>query len=128
MRLGFARVFLHALDAVQAYPSEVSSWVQLLIQPWCVLHMRKLCQFDSISRAISRWRDPDDRLSLVLDRLAELPPPSTSASKIIAAIKVLSSSGVAPFFLDTLQTLEAKHPFTPLQSHLLSPAIRTHLP
>ena len=110
--------------------------------------MRERCQFDSIFRALSTWRYPGDRLCLVLDYLSELPLPSVSVKKIssledsnlfqckrklgdghiTAAIKVLSSSGVAPFFLDTLQTLEAKHPFTPLQSHLLSPAIRTHLP
>ena len=33
LRLGFARVFLQALDAVLTYPSEVSSWIQLLILP-----------------------------------------------------------------------------------------------
>ena len=31
LRLGFARIFLHAFDAVLACPSDVSSWVQLLV-------------------------------------------------------------------------------------------------
>lgn len=38
----------------------------------CRSGMRDRCQFDSISNAISRWRDPSDRLCFVLDRLAEV--------------------------------------------------------
>lgn len=68
LRLGFARVFLQALDVVLACPRDVSAWVQLLILPCCVLgtflpktrserrsSMRERCQFDSISKAVSRW-------------------------------------------------------------------------
>ena len=88
--------------------------------------MREHCQFDSVSNAVSRQRDPSDRLCLVLDRLAEVPPPSASAKKVsnleysnlfqcnckledgryTTLIKVLSSSGV-----DTLQASESKHSF-----------------
>ena len=85
------------------------------------------------SNAVSRWLDPSDRLCLALDRLAEAPPPSASAKKVsnledsnlfqcerklgdghfFAAIKVLSSSGVAPLSTAILQALESKHPFAP---------------
>ena len=37
LRLGFVRVFLYALDAVLACPSDVSTRVQLFILPCCVL-------------------------------------------------------------------------------------------
>ena len=86
LRLGFARVFLQALDTVLACPSDISVRVQLLILPCCVLGtflpknraecrsgMRECCQFDSISSAISRWRDPGDKLCLILDCLAGYP-------------------------------------------------------
>lgn len=75
--------------------------------------MRERWQFESISKVVSRWRDPSARLDLVMDCLAEAPYPPVSA-KIISsiedsnlyqckrklgdghfttAIKVLSSSG-----------------------------------
>ena len=94
---------------------------------------RERCQFDHISNAVSRWSDPSDRLCLVLDHLAEAPPPSASVKEVrnledsnlyqckrkfedghvFVAIKVLSSSSVAPLFTDTLQALESRHPFAP---------------
>ena len=65
--------------------------------------------------------------------LAKVPPPSATAKKVsnledsnlyqckhklrdghfAGAIKVLSSSGMAPLSTDTLQALESKHPFVP---------------
>ncbi|PWA82649.1 Chromo domain-like protein [Artemisia annua] len=83
LRLGFAKIFRSALDKVLACPGDLSVWVQLLILPCCVLTTfvpinkaqrrsseRERCQFESISRAILRWRDPADRFVLVMDRLA----------------------------------------------------------
>ena len=95
--------------------------------------MRKRCQFNSISRVVSKWRDPGDRFCLVMDWLAEIRLPSSSAKRVsnledsnlyqckrkhgdghfTATIKVLSSSGVAPFSSDTLEALESMHPFAP---------------
>ena len=93
--LGCARVFLQTLDVVLACPSDISAWVQLLILPYYVLGiffpknrgerrsgMREGCQFDSISSAISRWRDPSNRICLVLDRLIEVPLLGFSATKV----------------------------------------------
>ena len=75
-------------------------------------------------------------IGLVMDCLAEGPLSFSGAKKIkhqdsvnlgqckrkqgdghfTAAIKVLTSSGVAPSTPDTLQELEAKHPFPPSNS------------
>ncbi|PWA64211.1 hypothetical protein CTI12_AA346090 [Artemisia annua] len=87
LRLGFAKLFRCALDNVLARPNDLSVWVQLLILPGCVLSTfvptnraqrrsveRERCQFEGISRAILRWKDPADRLGLVLDRLARATP------------------------------------------------------
>ncbi|PWA52803.1 hypothetical protein CTI12_AA449230 [Artemisia annua] len=94
-RLGFAKLFRGMLDKVLACPGDLSAWVQLLILPACVLTAfvptnraqrrsgeRERCQLDSISRAILRWRDPVDRLSLVMDRLAEVPPSAKGVTKL----------------------------------------------
>ncbi|KAL8127113.1 hypothetical protein AgCh_014143 [Apium graveolens] len=85
LRLGFARIFLSALDKVLACPADLSSWVQLLILPCCTLSSfvpsnraqrrsgeRERRQLEHISSAILRWRDPGDRMGLVKDRLAFL--------------------------------------------------------
>ncbi|GKF34788.1 hypothetical protein Tco_0107988, partial [Tanacetum coccineum] len=146
LRLGFAKLFCSALDKVLGSPGDMSVWVQLLILPCCVLSTfvpsnraqqrsgeRERCQFECISRAIRRWRDPVDRLVLVSGRLAELTPSCSRVKKstkhdetnvvqckrklgdghFSVAIKVLTSSGVAPSDLETLHELEAKHPYAP---------------
>ncbi|GKA85973.1 hypothetical protein Tco_0807627 [Tanacetum coccineum] len=123
---------------------DLSAWVQLHILPCRVLSTfvptnkaqlrsveRDRCQFESISLVIQRWRDPVDRLGLVVDRLAEATPSFSRMKKsknfdkvntfqckrkvvdghFTIAIKVLTSFGVNPSTLDTLNDLEAKHPF-----------------
>nr|GEZ97617.1 hypothetical protein [Tanacetum cinerariifolium] len=94
---------------------------------------RERCQLEHISRAILRWRDPIERLGLVSGRLADLTPSFSGVKKsdkhdeanviqckrklgdghFTAAIKVLTSSGVAPSNPETLHELEAKHPHAP---------------
>ena len=146
LRLGFARIFLSALDKVLACSGDLSAWVQLLILPCCVLTTfepanraqrrsgeRARCQFDCISRAILRWRDPGERVGLVRDRLAAVSPSFRGVKRFknsgeanlfqckrklgdghfTSAIKVLTSPGVAPSTPDTLRDLESKHPFAP---------------
>jgi hypothetical protein len=74
-----------------------------------------------------------DRLGLVMERLTEVPPSVKGVTKLkdqnrvnqgqwkrklgyghfTAAIKVLTSSGIAPSTPDTLLELEAKHPYAP---------------
>ncbi|GJY89780.1 hypothetical protein Tco_0504976, partial [Tanacetum coccineum] len=90
-----AEHFCGALDNVRVKTRGFGSvWVQLLILPCCVLSTfvptnraqrrsgeRERCQFESISRAILRWKDPVDRLGLVSDRLAELTPSFSGVKK-----------------------------------------------
>ena len=93
-RLGFAKIFREALDKVLARPGDLSAWVQLVILPSCVLSTyvptnraqrrsgeRERHQLDSITRAILRWKDPADRLGLVKDRLAVVPPSFNGVKK-----------------------------------------------
>ncbi|GJW81674.1 hypothetical protein Tco_0145649 [Tanacetum coccineum] len=128
LRLGFAKIFRSALDNVLVCPRDLSAWVQLLILPCCALSTfvptnraqprsseRYRCQYECISHAILRWRDPVERLGLVVDRLAEATSSFSGAkkSKDFDEANVLTSSGVAPSTLDMLHELEAKHLFAP---------------
>lgn len=145
-RLGFAKLFRRMMDKVLARQGDLSAWVQLFILPSCVLSTfvptnraqrrtgeRERCHLDSISCAILIWRDPVDRLGLVMDRLAVVLPSFNEAKKLkdqdgvklcqckrklgdghfTAAIKVLTSYGITPSTPVTLQELEAKHPYAP---------------
>ncbi|KAL8121383.1 hypothetical protein AgCh_018206 [Apium graveolens] len=138
----------NALDKVLACPTDLSSWVQLLILPCCTLSSfvpsnraqrrsgeRERCQFEHISSTILRGRDSGDRMGLVKDRLTFLITSTRRLQKsrnfeeanlfrckrkladghFTAAIKVLTSSDLAPDTPDTLTELESKHPFVPSQ-------------
>ncbi|KAL8148315.1 hypothetical protein AgCh_005618 [Apium graveolens] len=139
-------VFLLILFRTGICPADLSSWAQLLILPCCTLSSfvpsnraqrrfgeRERRQFEHISSAILRWRDPGDMMGLVKDRLAFLTTSTRRLQKsrnfeeanlfqckrkladghFTAAIKVLTSSSVAPDTPDTLDELEFKHPFVP---------------
>nr|GEU30353.1 hypothetical protein [Tanacetum cinerariifolium] len=64
LRLGFAKIFCSALENVPGCPGDLER-----------------CQFEYISRTVLRWRDPEDRLGLVLDRLAETTPSFSGEAK-----------------------------------------------
>ncbi|GJS96181.1 putative reverse transcriptase domain-containing protein [Tanacetum coccineum] len=91
-------------------------------------------QEESITNAITSWGVPGGSLQLVRETLAESAPPMLDLDgedldlternikqckrKIYdghytAAVRVLSSSGVAPYNDATLQELKTKHPFMP---------------
>ncbi|GJU26949.1 hypothetical protein Tco_1165570 [Tanacetum coccineum] len=91
----------------------------------------------SIANAIRSWSVPSGSLQLMRETLAELSPQlfdidedgiDLSESNIkqckrkicdghyTAAVRVLSSSSVAPYNDDTLEDLKAKHPFKPAPS------------
>ncbi|KAL8157996.1 hypothetical protein AgCh_002631 [Apium graveolens] len=105
LRLGCARIFLSAFYKVLACPADLSSWVQLLILACCTLS-----SFVPSNRA-QRWSGERERryeeanLFQCKRKLAD--------GHFTAAIKVLTSSGVAPDTPYTLAELESKHPFIP---------------
>ncbi|KAD6454895.1 hypothetical protein E3N88_09601 [Mikania micrantha] len=99
---------------------------------------RKSLQCQNIRRSLIAWGDEDGFVELILSLLAQpsnetprldKPSPSSDNSAthvnikqclrkvadghFIAAVKVLCSSGVAPFGNDTLNALVAKHPTLP---------------
>nr|GEW46054.1 hypothetical protein [Tanacetum cinerariifolium] len=119
----FSRVFSKKLRMVKFIPPRAQRRSE----------ERERCQFEYISCAILRWRDPVERLGLVSDRLADLTPSFSGVKKsdkhdeanviqckrklgdghFTAAIMVITSSGVAPSTPETLHKLEAKHPYAP---------------
>ncbi|GJR58445.1 hypothetical protein Tco_1500607 [Tanacetum coccineum] len=112
--LGFSRVLKGALDKVISKPDDISCWEE------------------SIINAIRSWTMPGGSLQLVRETLAESSSPMLDVDEgdldlseqnikqckrkicdrhYTAAVRVLSSSGVAPYNDATLQKLKAKHPF-----------------
>ncbi|GJW24930.1 putative reverse transcriptase domain-containing protein [Tanacetum coccineum] len=109
-RLGFSRVLKGALDKVICKPDDISCW--------------------SIINAIRSWGVPGGSLQLVRETLAESSSHMLDVDEedIDLTVRVLSSSGVAPYNDATLQELKAKHPFksapslpdTPIDHHHLT--------
>ncbi|GJR09741.1 RNA-directed DNA polymerase, eukaryota, reverse transcriptase zinc-binding domain protein [Tanacetum coccineum] len=113
LRLGFAKLFCGALDNVLVNPGDLSVWVQLLILPCCVLST-----FVPTNRAQRRSGEREqchgvkksnkhDEANVVQCKR------KPGDGHFTAAIKVLTSSGVAPSTPATLHELEAKHPYAP---------------
>ncbi|GJX49926.1 hypothetical protein Tco_0276771, partial [Tanacetum coccineum] len=107
-RLGFSRVLRVALDKVICKPDDVACWVSLLVLPLCLLKTfnsgrnlecksanKRRHQEESIANAIRSWG--------CKRKICD--------GHYTAAVRVLSSSGVAPYNDATLQELKTKHPF-----------------
>ncbi|GJR24060.1 hypothetical protein Tco_0972587 [Tanacetum coccineum] len=99
-RLGFSRVLKGALDKVISKPDDISCWVSLLVLPLC----------------LRKTFSPRSNLECKSANKRRNPPGQRCKRKIYdghytAAVRVLSSSGVAPYNDATLQELKTKHPF-----------------
>lgn len=83
-RLNFSRALKNALDKVLANPSELSSWIQLLLLPICTLNLyipnnasearsstRKKLQIAAINQALLEWGQPNGCI-YIIQRLLEL--------------------------------------------------------
>ncbi|GJW54540.1 hypothetical protein Tco_0098625 [Tanacetum coccineum] len=126
--LGFSRFLRVTLDKVICKPDDVACWEE------------------SIANAIRSWGMPGGSFQLVRETLAESSPPMLDLDgedldltdrnhkqckrKICdghytAAVRVLSSSGVAPYNDATLHELKTKHPFMSAPS-LLDSHINHH--
>ncbi|GJT18909.1 reverse transcriptase domain-containing protein [Tanacetum coccineum] len=100
----------------------------------CKSAIKRQRQEESIVNAIRSWSLPGGSLQLMKEALAESSPPLSDVAEegldldernikqckrkicdghYTAAVRVLSSSGVAPYNDDTLEDLKTKHPFKP---------------
>lgn len=122
---------------VVAFPNSVGRWVKLILLPICILQIirpndrverrssnRKALQTEAILKAILIWKEQGGVMRLVKGLVdKELPLiKSTKSDKtkqckrkvadghLNAAIKVLTSGGLAPMNQDTLVALQSKHP------------------
>ena len=93
--------------------------------------VRRHLQEEGILSALRLWGEPGGTWALVQDALAASPPRSVEVDEdmeersilqckrkvsdghFTAAVRVLSSSGIAPYSDATLEDLTAKHPFVP---------------
>ncbi|XP_026396172.1 uncharacterized protein LOC113290799 [Papaver somniferum] len=84
-RLNFSITLKSCLDAVVLSPTDLSSWIKLLLLPICTLNLytpkstpeegsgnRKLLQVASINRAILTWREHNGCVTLIT-KLLEVP-------------------------------------------------------
>ncbi|GKE56325.1 hypothetical protein Tco_1495510 [Tanacetum coccineum] len=129
-RLGFSRVLKGALDKVICKPDDISYWVSLLVLPLCLLKTfrprsnlesksanKRQRQEESIVNAIRSCSVLGGSLQLVRETSAELSPPFLDVDEEnLDFIRVLSSSGVAPYNEATLEDLNSKHLFKPAPS------------
>ncbi|GKB86300.1 hypothetical protein Tco_0958572, partial [Tanacetum coccineum] len=100
----------------------------------CKSSIKRQCQEESIVNAIRSWSLPGGSLQVMRETLAETSPPLSNLDEedidlgeqnikqckmkicdghYTAAVRVLSSSGVAPYNDATLEDLKTKHPFKP---------------
>ncbi|GJV15020.1 hypothetical protein Tco_1360343 [Tanacetum coccineum] len=100
----------------------------------CKSTIKRQCQEESIINAIRSWNIPGGSLQVMMENLAEYSPHLSDVDEedidlgernikqckrkicdghYTAAVRVLSSSGVAPYNDATLGDLKTKHPFKP---------------
>ncbi|GKB91100.1 hypothetical protein Tco_0963372 [Tanacetum coccineum] len=135
-RLGFSRALRGALDKVICKADDISSWVSLLVLPLCIL--KTFCSMsnlecksankhqreeESITNAIRSWGGDLDLSEWNLKQCRR----KICDGHYTAAVRYLSSSGVAPYGDATLHELKAKHPFKSALSLPDTPIDHQHL-
>ncbi|GJY54932.1 hypothetical protein Tco_0446596, partial [Tanacetum coccineum] len=113
-RLGFSRVLRVALDKVICKPDDVACWVSLLSFALCLLKTfnpgsNLECKSANKRRHQEEYLDRED-VDLT-DRNLKWCKRKICDDHYTADVRVLSSSGVAPYNDATLQELKTKHPF-----------------
>ncbi|MFS8014296.1 hypothetical protein Hanom_Chr15g01342921 [Helianthus anomalus] len=143
-RLAFAQVLTGALRKVVASPGSVENWVQLLL----LSCNRKSLQCSSILQALALWKDGSgftDLVSSLLNSGGDVGVAKRDSGRgednkkdpnikqclrkvrdghFTAAVKVLCSSGVAPFGESTMKALIDKHPVVPPPSFPSNPIVQ----
>ncbi|GJR36639.1 hypothetical protein Tco_1212323 [Tanacetum coccineum] len=122
-RLAFSQALKTVLCKVVSQPDSIDAWDRLLLFPRCTLQVyrpmnrqERSILYGSALGSFGQGRG---------DFLKEGATGNTNIKQCLrkvadghftAAVKVLSSSGVAPYCDDTIKSLEAKHPYKPLPS------------
>ncbi|GKB17841.1 hypothetical protein Tco_0851764 [Tanacetum coccineum] len=120
-RLAFSQALKTVLCKVVAQPDSIDAWVRLLLFPRCTLQGKD----DGITMLVKSILDCSALRSFGQgggDFLKEGVTGNTNIKQYLrkvadghftTAVKVLSSSVVAPYCDDTIKALEAKHPYKP---------------
>ncbi|KAL5714452.1 hypothetical protein ACHQM5_016415 [Ranunculus cassubicifolius] len=137
-RLPFTRIYKDALSDLLACSSSILRWVRLLILPICILKVvkptdrferrsgnRLALQQEAILKAIQIWKEHDGVYRLVKGLMVEGKghrgihkkgdnvkqcKRKVADGHLNAAVKVLTSGGLAPIDGKTKEILEGKHP------------------
>nr|GEZ43220.1 hypothetical protein [Tanacetum cinerariifolium] len=113
-RLGFSRVLKEAVDKVICTPDDISCWVSLLFLPLCLLKTFRPRSNLECKLAIKRQRQEESIEDIDLgEQNIKQCKRKICDGHYTAAVRVLSSSGVAPYNDATLEELKTKHPFKP---------------
>ncbi|GJW72248.1 putative reverse transcriptase domain-containing protein [Tanacetum coccineum] len=118
-RLGFSRVLKEALYKVISTPDDISCWVSLLVLPLCLL--KTFCprsgslqlMRETLAESSPLFSNVDGEDIDLGERNLKQCKRNICDGHHIAAVRVLSSSGVAPYNDATLEDLKTKHPFKP---------------
>ncbi|GJY00021.1 hypothetical protein Tco_0357039 [Tanacetum coccineum] len=122
--LRFSRVLKGALDKVICMPDNIFCWVSFLVLPLC----GSLQLVGKTLAESSPSLSPVDEEDLDLgERNIKQCMRKICDSHYTAAVRVLSSSCVAPYNHATLEDLKTKHPFKPAPSLLHLPIDSHHL-
>ncbi|GJU04921.1 hypothetical protein Tco_1121351 [Tanacetum coccineum] len=123
-RLAFSQALKTVLYKVVAQPDSVAAWVRLLLFPRCTFQLHG-GKDDGITTLVKSMLDGSWLGSLGQgggDFMEERTTGNTNIKQCLrkvadghftAVVKVLSSSGLAPYCDDTIKALEAKHPYKP---------------
>ncbi|GJZ38734.1 putative reverse transcriptase domain-containing protein [Tanacetum coccineum] len=107
-RLGFSRVLKGALDKVIYTPDDISCWGI----PGGSLQLLK----EALAEPSPSWSNIDEENLNVGERNVKQCKRKIYDGQYTTAVRVISSSGVAPYNDATLEELNAKHPLKPASS------------
>ncbi|GJW59182.1 putative reverse transcriptase domain-containing protein, partial [Tanacetum coccineum] len=111
--LGFSQVLKGALDKVIYKPDDISYWVSLLVLPLCIPGGSLQLVKEALVEPSPSWSNIDEDNLEVGERDVKQCKRKICDGYYTAVVKVLSSSGVAPYNDATLEDLKAKHHLKP---------------
>nr|GEW92298.1 hypothetical protein [Tanacetum cinerariifolium] len=128
-RLGFSRVLKGALDKVICNPDDISCWRVSSMPSDLRVYLVVVLQLvrETLAKSSSHMLDVDDEDLDLSERNLKQCSRKICDGHYIAAVRVLFSSGIAPYNDATLQELKTKHPFKSVPSLPDTPNDHHHL-